>query len=202
MRPGQGNSCWPRYANVNETRPTVGNCPITSAHNEHSNAKGRGGIQSGVFHSSVSIGMHLYTRAALYTVPTPWIQMRDSFFGLIPSPSPAIMRFRVSVYGARARKGKLEGALIKSSKKSGSRYGFYTNNRTLSISTNSVQPLRSLNLPLREPGTTLLAFKFKFFLSLFERVFIYNEISSPSGSLEIASDWEIESFLHPISYSS
>lgn len=72
---------------------------------------------------------------------------RDSFFGLIPSP--AIMRFRVSVYGARARKGKLEGALIKR-KKSGSRYGFYTNNRTLSILTNSVQPLRSLNLPLRE----------------------------------------------------
>lgn len=59
------------------------------------------------------------------------------------------MRFRVSVYGARARKGKLEGALIKR-KKSGSRYGFYTNNRTLSILTNSVQPLRSLNLPLRE----------------------------------------------------
>lgn len=200
MRPGQGNSCWPRYANVNETRPTVGNCPITSAHNEHSNAKGRGGIQSGVFHSSVSIGMHLYTRAALYTVPTPWIQMRDSFFGLIPSPSPAIMR--CLCLWCTGTKGKIRRCSYKTSKKSGSRYGFYTNNRTLSISTNSVQPLRSLNLPLREPGTTLLAFKFKFFLSLFERVFIYNEISSPSGSLEIASDWEIESFLHPISYSS
>ena len=33
------------------------------------------------------------------------------------------MRFRVSVYGARARKGKLEGALIKR-KKSGSDTGF------------------------------------------------------------------------------
>lgn len=134
--------------------------------------------------------MHLYTRAALYAVNS---NEKDSFFGLIPSP--AIMRFRVSVYGARARKGKLEGALIKG-KKSGSRYGFYTNNRTLSILTNSVQPLRSLNLPLRGARTTLLAFKFKFLLSLNELLFI---TKSPLYlELRNCVQLRIESFLHPV----
>lgn len=142
--------------------------------------------------SSLAYFIPAFPSGCIYTHPLHRPHTVNSnerlLFRLNSIPVPGHNAFSCLCLWCTGTKGKIRRCSYKTSKKSGSRYGFYTNNRTLSISTNSVQPLRSLNLPLRGPGTTLLAFKFKFFLSLFERVFIYNEISSPSGSLEIAFD--------------